>query len=239
MSALYLVRHGKASSFSSESDYDRLSEPGFAQSRCLGEHWAARGLIFDAVYVGPRKRHVQTHDVVRDVYAKHRLAWPEPVSLKELDEHDAIGMLFKVLPRLAGEDDVITRIVTGMARGEQPSPTDVLAVFKTVTRRWVRGEVSHDEVEDWTKFRLRVARGLTQMTHGMDRGKKVVAFTSAGAVAAAVGAVLEVSDEMVLDLSWSLHNASVSELAFSDGRWGMRTFNGTAHLTDPALVTSV
>jgi broad specificity phosphatase PhoE len=238
MSALYLVRHGKASAFS-QTDYDQLSEPGFAQSRCLGEHWAARKVVFDAVYVGPRKRHVQTHDVVRDIYRARGLAWPEPVALSDLDEHDGIGLLFKVLPQLAAEDDVIQRIATGLARGEQPSPTDVLAVFRKITRRWVRGELGHDDVEDWNAFRVRVARALTRMTDGLGKGKRVVAFTSAGAVAAAIGAVLEVKDEMVLDLSWSLHNGSVSELAFSDGRWGMRTFNAIEHLTDPALVTSV
>src|ERR1019366_4656164 len=43
----------------------------------------------------------------------------------------------------------------------------------------------------------------------------------------------------VLDLSWSLYNGSVTELDFTGERWGLRTFNSTAHLVDKRLVTSV
>jgi broad specificity phosphatase PhoE len=237
MSALYLVRHGKASAFT-QSDYDQLSEPGFAQGRRLGAFWGDRKLLFDAVYVGPRKRHVQTHDLVRDAYRERGLPWPEPIALPELDEHDGLGFLFKILPTLGSEDELIARVVRGMARGEQPSPSDVLEVFRRVTRRWVRGELSHEDVESWSAFRARVARGLTLMTQGVGKGQSIVAFTSAGAVSAALGVVLELGDEKVLDLSWSMHNGSFSELAFSDGRWGMRTFNSTPHL-DPSLITAV
>jgi broad specificity phosphatase PhoE len=71
------------------------------------------------------------------------------------------------------------------------------------------------------------------------RGKTALVFTSAGAVASAVGEALGVADERVLDLSWSLYNGSVTELDFTGERWGLRTFNSTAHLVDKRLVTSV
>jgi hypothetical protein len=77
------------------------------------------------------------------------------------------------------------------------------------------------------------------MTGGMGRGKTVVAFTSAGAVAASVGEALGLGDERVLDLSWSLYNGSVSELDFSPAGLGLRRFNATPHLADPKLLTAV
>jgi broad specificity phosphatase PhoE len=106
-------------------------------------------------------------------------------------------------------------------------------------RRAARGEVPSEGVEEWASFRARVSRGVDAMTKDIGRGKTIVAFTSAGAVAAAIGNVLGVSDEKVLELSWSLHNGSTSEIAFSDAGWGMRTFNATPHLRDPKLLTSV
>ena len=43
----------------------------------------------------------------------------------------------------------------------------------------------------------------------------------------------------VLDLGWALHNGSLTEIAFSSEGRGLLTFNGTPHLRDPSLVTSV
>ena len=57
-----------------------------------------------------------------------------------------------------------------------------LAAFKRITRRWVRGEVGHDEVEPWKAFRARIARALEKIA-AVGRGKTALVFTSAGAVA--------------------------------------------------------
>jgi broad specificity phosphatase PhoE len=232
VSTLVLVRHGKASPLA--ADYDDLSEIGREQSRLLGEEWAAMGTRFDAVYVGPRRRHAQTLEAARAAFvAKGGEPWPDPAMLPELDEHHGMAIVMRALPTMPGE------VPEAMKRGETPSLQDVLSMFKTITRKWVRGEVSHDEVEAWTAFRARVERGVAAMTAGIGRGKTVVAFTSAGAVAAAIGNVLGVSDEKVLELSWSLHNGAVSEIAFTEAGWGMRTFNATPHLRSPRLLTSV
>jgi broad specificity phosphatase PhoE len=126
-----------------------------------------------------------------------------------------------------------------MARGEQPSPDDVLAAFKRLTRRWVIGEIGHDEVESWPDFRARISRGMARVA-GIGRGKTALVFTSAGSVASATAVALGLNDEQrVLDLSWALYNGSVTELDFTGDRWGLRSFNGTAHLRDRRLVTSL
>jgi broad specificity phosphatase PhoE len=244
VSLAFLVRHGKASAFTSSLDYDELSPPGVEQSARLGEWLAAGARPFDAVFLGPRKRHAQTHAAVAVAFATQGRPLPDPVVLPELDEHDGIALVFKLLPSLAAEDALLRGLVEGMARGGRPSPEGVLEAFKRVTRRWVRGEIGHDDVESWPAFRSRVERGMARIG-AIGRGKAALVFTSAGAIAAAVGASLGIRDEeKVLDLSWSLYNASTTELDFAGDRWGLRSFNVTAHLCDPGgadqrLITSV
>ena len=239
MSIALFIRHGKASAFASSTDYDQLSAPGVEQSEKLGEWLAQQGLHVDAVFVGPRKRHAQTLEAVVRVLSARGLALPEATLLPELDEHDGLSLVFKTLPSLAAGDPGLRAIVETMARGEQPSPDDVLGAFKRITRRWVLGEVGHSDVESWTDFRTRIVRGMARVA-AIGRGKTALVFTSAGAVASAVAHTLDMRDEQrVLDLSWALYNGSVTELDFTEERWGLRSFNTTAHLGDKRLVTSV
>ena len=70
---------------------------------------------------------------------------------------------------------------------------------------------------------------------GTDGGRTVVAFTSAGPVAAAVGKALDLDDETVLRLSWTVLNGSVSEFLFSGDRFSLHSFNSQLHLTGPGL----
>jgi broad specificity phosphatase PhoE len=83
-----------------------------------------------------------------------------------------------------------------------------------------------------------VGHALPQIA-SIGRGKVALVFTSAGAIASAVADAMGVTEEeKVLALSWSLYNGSVTELDFADDRWGLRSFNGTAHL-ERRLITSV
>jgi broad specificity phosphatase PhoE len=238
VSVALFIRHGKASAFGSTTGYDELSPPGIEQSEKLGEWLSQQSTAVDAVFVGPRKRHAQTLAAVVRVLAGRGQSLPEATLLPELDEHDGMSLVFKMLPVLAADDPVLRAIVESTARGESPAPDEVLAAFKRITRRWARGEVGHDEVESWSAFRGRIGRAMARVAT-VGRGKTALVFTSAGAVASAVGEALGVADERVLDLSWSLYNGSVTELDFTGERWGLRTFNSTAHLVDQRLVTSV
>jgi broad specificity phosphatase PhoE len=239
VSVALFVRHGKASAFSSSTDYDQLSPPGVEQSELLGTWLADERLHFDAVFVGPRKRHEQTYACVTRVLATRGLKIPQPTLLPELDEHDGISLVFRMLPVLAASDPELADIAEAIAKAGKPSADHVLAAFKRITRRWVRGEVGHDEVEPWKAFRARIARALEKIA-AVGRGKTSLVFTSAGAVAAATAEALGVTDEeRVLDLSWSLYNGSLTELGLTGDRWGLRRFNGTPHLRDRRLVTSV
>jgi broad specificity phosphatase PhoE len=238
MSRLVFVRHGKASAFSRD-DYDRLSEPGVDQAKRLGAHWAELGVTFDRVFVGPRLRQKQTHEHVAAAMRQKGVSWPDAIEIAELDEHHGIRLVFAVIPKMGTDDASLAPIADAFLRGESPSPSEMLSVFRTLTRRWARGELNEEGVETFRAFRRRVERGIDVMTREAGRGASVVAFTSAGAIAAAVGRALDLDDPKVLDLSWSLHNASLSELAFSEERLGLVSFNGTPHLRDASLITSV
>ena len=48
---------------------DQLSATGEAQARRLGEYWVKCRLAFDAVFVGPRRRHERKAAFVGDSYA--------------------------------------------------------------------------------------------------------------------------------------------------------------------------
>ena len=67
MATMLLVRHGQASWF--EENYDRLSSVGEAQSRLLGELWAARGVEVTRVFTGPRMRQVRSAELCGEAYA--------------------------------------------------------------------------------------------------------------------------------------------------------------------------
>ena len=58
MGQLYLVRHAQASF--GAADYDQLSALGERQSLRLGEYFAGKGLVFEAVITGSLRRHAQT-----------------------------------------------------------------------------------------------------------------------------------------------------------------------------------
>ena len=237
MSLLWMVRHGQAASVVT-GDYDRLSGLGREQSQRLGAYWLGQGLTFHHVYVGPRQRHRQTHDVVAAVYHEHGLCWPDPVVLPELDEYQAEPLLRRAVPLLRERDPRVAELVTAITRGEDRARRSFELLLRRVTRGWVNGEFDLPDVESWPAFRDRIRRGVDQMTAVQGKGRRVAVFTSAGAVAATVGLALGLSDSHTLELMWVINNAAVTEFLFTAGRFSLSRFNCLAHLNDPAMITS-
>ena len=237
MSLLFLVRHGQAS-FNAE-DYDQLSSRGVEQARQLGIHWAGLNLVFDHVYVGPRRRHRQTVDAVAAVYRERGLNWPEPVELPELDEHCGQDVLTRSLPDLMQRDPVIREMREKLRKDSDTAQRDYLRLFQKVTRLWVRRELHLPDLEAWHEFRERIQRGLANITEAAGNKKRVAAFSSGGPVAAAMGFALNLDDEKTLALSWVVRNAAYNEFLFSRERFSLVTFNAVPHLTNPHLLTFI
>jgi broad specificity phosphatase PhoE len=230
MSLLVMVRHAQASFQSATlagGDYDQLSRHGEEQARLLGAHFAERRLLFDRVFVGPRRRHVQTAEAAAAVYRERGMAWPEPTTLPELDEHNG--------------QDLLTRFSDSTIQGlnDSRSQPEYLKLFQNVTRRWVRGELSAPDLEGWKDFRARVNDAIHKMTSASGRKATVAVFTSGGPIAATIGMALGIDDEKTLELSWIIQNTAYSDFLFTDGRFSVMTFNAVSHLGKQELLTFI
>jgi broad specificity phosphatase PhoE len=239
VSTLLLVRHAQASFL--KSDYDQLSPLGEEQARRLGQHLARQRLVVDEVWVGPRKRQIDTCRLAGEAFVAGGGAWPDPRPMAALDEYHAELMLKQVVPDLAKQDPEIQHLALAFAaaseRHERGRAFEKL--FQAVTRRWVDGQVHAPGAEPWDEFLARVRVGVRELTDdARGRGRRVLAFTSAGAIGAAMGAALPgIASQQMLELGWVVRNASWTELLFSGGRVTLSVFNATPHLDEPRLVT--
>jgi broad specificity phosphatase PhoE len=235
MGRLFLVRHAQASFFGAR--YDLLSALGREQARALGEHWAAVGVRFDTVHMGPRRRHRETCEIVAGCYRDRGLPWPAALEAAELDEHDGLA----VIKRQLGESDAAGQ---AMRPGETAEPARDAAVrdffrqYTSVMRDWARGAVQVTGVESWAEFRARSLRALDLLCAGGD-GARAVAFTSGGLVSSVIGFLLGLDDDRVIDLSLVLRNTGLTEVGWSGRRRRLVSFNALPHLPAPDGATVV
>lgn len=193
MSTLILIRHGQAS-FGSVN-YDQLSEMGIAQSAALGEYWAARGRIIDAVFCGAQVRQKHTFEIVREKYRLAGLPFPEPISTDAFNEYDAFGIMAAFYPRLLDTDPRLQDIVNKMPRLGDSSPEGRKAFqksFEIVLDCWLEGALEVDGVETFNHFRRRVVEGVEKIIASYESGKTVAVFTSGGAISMALGYALDI-----------------------------------------------
>jgi broad specificity phosphatase PhoE len=229
MGQVTLVRHGQASV--QGPSYDALSALGHSQATLLGEFWVERQVSFERVYIGPRQRHAQTASRVADVYRAHGLAWPDPMPMPMLDEHHGIQVLKRAAGILEPGDALLT--------GESDRDTAVRRLFgryREVMAEWAAGGYADETIEPWRAFRLRAAAVVEEICAGNGH---VVAFTSGGLMAAAVGAVLSLDDPRVVHLSAEIHNTALTELRHRSGEVSLMSFNAIPHLRDDAVITRV
>jgi len=237
MALLTLVRHGQASFL--QDDYDRLSTLGEEQARILGEYWVRAGATFDQVYYGPARRHHRTGEIVAAVYRQAGVAWPEPVTLPELDEYSGIAVVRTFLPGLMETHEDIRALE---AEFRQAGEKDVAfrlfdKLFARITRMWVNEELDSPELEPWRDFTARVDRGIAKIREAAGKNARIGVFTSGGVIAATVRAALDLSPIRTLELSWTSRNASYTEILFSPERFSLSSFNNHPHLEDQTLLT--
>lgn len=230
MSIITLVRHGQASFFG--ADYDELSELGKQQCQTLGTWWRSHGTRFDKAFVGPLNRHHQSEHAVAGGYGD---VWPAAEKLDGLIEYQSMA----VVRHVVGPDDMLAAGVT------QDSPETerrrvmrhYFSKYVNIVRQWATGELDVPGVETWRQARLRVADTIAHLAR--DRNKRLVAFTSGGFVAMAVGELLRLEDEQVFDLSLDIRNTSLTELRLSPARRSLLSYNAIPHLADESRATLV
>jgi len=237
MALLTLVRHGQASFL--QHDYDRLSERGEQQARILGEYWLRTGTIFDQIYHGPACRHLRTGEIVAGVYRAAGAAWPEPVTLPELDEYPGIAVMRTFLPGLMETHEDIRALEAEFR--QQPDQNAAFRtydrLFQRVTRLWVDEKLQAPGIESWKDFCARVDSALSRIRSAATKNGRIAVFTSGGVIGAAVRLALDLAPQKTLEVSWTSRNASYTEFLFSGDRFSLASFNNHPHLEDEDLLT--
>jgi len=235
---LWAIRHGQASLFS--TDYDVLSERGEAQARDLGAHLAGAGVHFDRLFSGPAKRQKDTASLAREAAAKVEgvTPWPEPVVVEGLDEHDAFGMMSRVVPKLA-DDPEIKPLQAGIAEAKdrRERSRGFQRLFEAVMTRWLRGEIDAEDAETWPAFKARVLEALETVVSIPAPAKRIAAFSSVGPLAVLLQRALNTEDLPSFQTAWRIRNASITRFEFSAragaSRLTLDGFNTLPHLPNP------
>ncbi|EYB69102.1 phosphoglycerate mutase [Deinococcus phoenicis] len=228
MSELILVRHGQATPF--ESDTDRLSPLGEAQARAVGAYLAETGLEPTDVISGSLVRQRESARLAAEAACG---GWPDPRIDPRLAEYDGDGLTRILAPLLAARDPdfgVLLRASEQERQGPQRN-RHLQRMLEPLTAAYLRGELTHAEVEPWADFRARIHGFLRELLAGPS-GRIVLAFTSGGVIGVTVAAVLRAPDASALTLNWRVKNASLTRLTYGGGRASLDSFNETAHLPE-------
>lgn len=212
MAEIYLVRHGQAS-FNSEN-YDRLSDLGHQQSAYLGVYFAIRNITFDHVFTGTQLRHSQTAE---DIFMAqpHKVS---PVRQEGLNEYD-----FKALYHA---------YMTQHPHEAPASPEGDRRIFyhrlKKALKLWSENRLAGDLPESWENFKARVADAFNQIQENA-RGKCLV-VSSGGAISIALGQILDLKAQKIIDLNLQIKNSSFSHIYLGHDRMHLSSFNNIPHL---------
>jgi broad specificity phosphatase PhoE len=234
MPQLILVRHAQASFFGAR--YDELSDLGRRQAAALGAHWIRHGVEFERVFVGPKRRHRDTCDIVAGAYAAAGRPFPRPIEMPELDEHQGARVMNHAVGLEPGAETLHPAEVPETERAQ--AIRDFFRDYERIMRDWARGLLSVEGVESWEAFRARSLKALDLLCEGPAAGLRV-AFTSGGLVSSAAGWLLGLDAERVIDLSAVLRNTALTEVHWSARRRRLISFNGLPHLQDPRAATAV
>lgn len=229
MAAIYLIRHGQAS-FNSD-DYDQLSPVGEQQSEALGAALQQRGIRFDAVYSGSMKRHAQTASGC----LKAMGCTITPTVLAGFNEYDHEEVLQRHRPEFGN------KLQLAQYLSQHPNPRKAFQTeFELALHRWRAGDYDHEYNETWEHFNQRCSAALNHVRDHSGDAKSIAVFSSGGPIAIATGHCLDLNDEHVAELSWSIMNASVTCLLFNRDKITLRYFNDFSHFDygeDKSLLT--
>lgn len=235
MGTLVLVRHGQASLHA--EDYDQLSTIGGMQSEALGHYWVTMQHKWDRAFVGPRRRHQQTADLVSKTYKNRGFTFPNYEHHEAFDEHQGAWVVKAELDQSSG-----VGATNFIPKDGLKDPETVLAFmtkFRDIMHSWVGGTLDYPQFETWRAFRERIVHGLTDILLRTEAGQKVVVFSSAGPLAVATGHCLGLGDEAILDLKWQILNSAIAEFKVRKGKLSLVSFNSLPHVQNPDLRTLV
>lgn len=237
MSHLLLVRHGQASFL--EQNYDKLSAKGEAQSRLLGEYWAAHKLKLDRVLSGPRVRQQDTARIVGEAYRREGVPWPGVEVSEEFDEFRAEAVIEHALPPLRESDARIREMYNDFDRAEGQAARfkTFQRMFEVIIGRWAAGDLPVPGIEPWSNFCNRVQSGFANLSGNGSRGQTIAIFTSGGPTGVAMQRALQLSTAATLKAAWMVANSAYSQFLFSGNRFTLTSYNSYPHITSRDFLT--
>lgn len=217
MSVLILMRHGQASF--GEARYDVLSAVGREQAQATGRWLRERGEAPTSIAHGPRARQVETAAIVVEAAGFDS----PPQLLSSLDEFAEGEEVLEAAAMLFGRP---------MSGPEAPPRSEQLRCYDAAYEAWSRGTLEIPRRVAFAQFRRDVGQWLRESVAGPDAGggQRVLAVTSGGVIAGVVCEALGLPDAQWCGLVRQIRNASLTEIMFSRGRVGLRSFNSAAHL---------
>jgi len=211
MGKLYLVRHGQASF--GAADYDQLSDLGRRQCERLGSWFASHGLRFDAVLTGTLKRHVQSLAAIETGLGATHAAEARP----ELNEYDSHALIRTV------HDGPLPSVKTAAEARVH------FQLLRDGLMRWMQGQTRPEGMPRYAAFVAGIEGALAQLREQHADGAALV-VSSGGPISMAVGHVLGLQPEAVVELNLYLRNSAVCELRMTPKRLHLMTFNALPHL---------
>jgi broad specificity phosphatase PhoE len=215
MGKLFLVRHGQASF--GAADYDQLSDLGRRQCERLGLWFRSHGLRFDAVLTGTLKRHAQSLAAIESglgvTHATH-------TAHAELDEYDSHALIRSV------HEGPLPTVKTA------PEARVHFQLLRDGLLRWMQGQTRPEGMLRYTAFVAGIEAALAHLRDQHANGTALV-VSSGGPISMAVGHVLGLQPEAVIELNLHLRNSAVCELRMTPKRLHLMTFNTLPHLSEP------
>ena len=214
MGKLYLVRHGQASF--GAADYDQLSDLGRRQCERLGAWFRSHGLRFDAVLTGTLKRHAQSLAAIETGLGVTHKAQVQP----ELDEYDSHALIRSVHD---GELPTVTNAAEARVHFQ---------LLREGLARWMNGQTHPQGMLRYAAF---VAGIDATLAHVRERhaGGTALIVSSGGPISMAIGHVLGLQPDNVIELNLHLRNSALCELRMTPKRLHLVTFNTLPHLDTP------
>lgn len=207
MAQITLVRHGQANSASTdEHGYDKLSPLGHEQAAWLGAHMRETHQVFDSVYCGTLRRHVETADGMQ---AHEYAPILQDARLNELAYFD----LSKAYETLNGAPTPTTR-------------DEFVEHMPRLLNAWKDGHLANVP-ESFAAFEDRVNASLEDIAARSDRALVV---TSGGLIGMVTRQVLGLDIEAYARMCLSIMNTSTHSVVRIGSSLALTQFNNIAHL---------
>jgi broad specificity phosphatase PhoE len=212
MGKLYLVRHGQASF--GAADYDQLSDLGRQQCERLGAWFRSHDVRFDAVLTGTLKRHAQSLAAIETGLGATHTAQAQP----ELDEYDSHALIRTV------HEGPLPPVKTA------PEARVHFQLLRDGLLRWMQGQTLPEGMLRYTAFVAGIEAALAHLRQRHADGTTLV-VSSGGPISMAIGHVLGLQPEAVIELNLHLRNSAVCELRMTAKRLHLMSFNTLPHLS--------